>query len=176
MNGTRRAVTVGLGGGLLSVILVGGALAAGAPEPHAGKYYDTFKWAEKHKTYDDVSLYISPSDPLDVVSGTALEGADHSSEQVECGSATKTAQIGFPGATLKLSGGRYAFSVKWTDHSKLVTPKSGGGERITHIKLKVKMTGTVKSAKLITGTLKVTGGKCTTKKAFHYPASYDPSF
>jgi hypothetical protein len=71
-------------------------------------------------------------------------------------------QMGFPGAALKLRNHHYGFRVSYMEkHADLVT--FGKSITITHEPAHATLTGTVENAKLIAGTISVTGAGCNLK-------------
>ena len=74
-------------------------------------------------------------------------------------------QMGFPGVKLKLSKGHYGFSITYTEkHADVVTITPVFGH-ITHEPATATVTGTVKSSKLIVGTVSVTAAGCSLPKS-----------
>jgi hypothetical protein len=66
--------------------------------------------------------------------------------------------IGFPGATLTLRKHHYSFRVSYTERSARLAVV--GASHGTLLRATVKMTGTVRTAKLITGTVSVKASGC----------------
>ncbi len=73
-------------------------------------------------------------------------------------------QAGFPGAKLKLTKGRYGFSVKYTENSADLTTISPVFGHSTHTSATVSVTGTVSSSRLIVGTVSVHAAGCSLPK------------
>lgn len=173
MSRHRIFVISGVGGILALTTAV--ALAA-APLPHAEKAYTTFA-GFPNKSGIGMILIMSSS-PKRIQRGGELAKAVSviSSGSYKCPNAKKSAgstktptvSFGFPGATLKLSKGAYGFSVKETQPKTTLT---GSSEK--PFTLKVAITGKVSSSTLITGTIALSGGKCTTKTPIKYSAKLD---
>jgi hypothetical protein len=155
-------------------LLLAAAALAGPALPKTGSAYST--GGIKHGV--SVTLVTSATDPKAIEAGEAATASQYalSGGAVLCPKSKKNpgfhetpfAVFGFPGATLKLSHGAYGFSktVVQPDTSTL-------GGTAKPFKLKVKITGSVLSSTKIVGTVKSTGGPCTTKKALKYTAKLD---
>jgi hypothetical protein len=77
--------------------------------------------------------------------------------------------IAFPGAKLKPAKGHYGFTSLYTDsHARRAVV---GAHNFTLLRAKVKVNGTVSSAKLITGTISVSANGCDLK-----PTNYKAKF
>jgi hypothetical protein len=78
---------------------------------------------------------------------------------------TNELQMGFPAVKLKRSKGHYGFSVTYTEkHADVVTISPVFGHT-THERATATVTGTVKSSKLIAGTVSVTAAGCSLPKS-----------
>lgn len=158
--------------GLLA--LAAGALAA-SPLPQRAKAYAT----DGNHHGVSVTLVTSASNPKRLEPGEAATASQFafSGGDVHCKKAKKGpgfhevsfAVFGFPGATLKLTHGKYGFSK--TTKERNTSALGGTG---TLFNLKVKIVGTVVSPSSIKGTVKATGGPCTTKKPVAFTAKLDP--
>lgn len=170
---SRQAVIATVATSLLAVPLAGVALGA-APLPQTAKAYST--GGSKHGV--SLTLITSASDPKAIEPGEAVLASQYaqSGGAVLCKKAKKSpgfhetpfAVFGFPGAELKLVNGKYSFSktYKTSDASVL-------GSSAKPFKLKVKIVGTVVSPTSIAGTVKPTGGPCTSKKPLKFTAKLD---
>jgi hypothetical protein len=172
----NRILQAAAASALAAVLAAGVALAAKSPPlPQTGKGYTT-----SGSSRPSVTLVINASNPKVIQPGAGALGSQFaiSNGFLNCPKAKKNkgfkgtpfVPFGFPGATLKLSHGSYGFSVKDTEHK--TAPVGSSGKFFT---LKVTITGKVSSATLITGTVKASGGTCTTKKALKYKAKLNPS-
>ncbi len=143
--------------------------------PKTAKAYST--GGSKHGV--SVTLVTSASNPKAIEPGAAAAGSQFalSGGAVLCPKAKKNpgfhevpfAVFGFPGATLKISHGKYGFSK--TSKTQETTAL---GSSAKPFPLKVKITGTVVSPTSIKGTVKATGGPCTSKKPLKFTAKLDP--
>jgi hypothetical protein len=166
-KGLLRVTVAGTG---MAIVLAGGALAAAAL-PHAGKVYDNGTLGKHPAT---LVLVINPSAATKIEAGKPVfSDIASSGGYLKCPGvkrfSTSTAEVEFPfpGATLKLSGGKYAFSVSETKTNPTFL---GSTEKGT---LKVKITGTITSATRITGTVSASGDGCTTTAPVGYQLAYD---
>ncbi len=174
MPASRLFKTVAIAAGLLAVVLAGAASAA-APLLEPAKAYST--GGIKHGV--GVTLVTSASSGKAIEPGAAALGSQFalSGGSVLCPKAKKGpgfhevpfALFGFPGATLKLSHGKYGFS-KSVKIPRTV-PLGSSAKPFT---LKVKIKGSVVSPTAITGTVKAKGGPCTSKKPLKFTAKLDP--
>ncbi len=174
---SRRRLITGAIGAVAVVSATAGAAFAAAPQLHAGSAYDNFG---KHKSKVSLFLVTAAGNPSKLNGGPAIyhHGPEGGSGALRCPKAPlnsrysyATAEFGFPGATLKLSGGKYGFSVKWTSrHTKVV------GSTEARVNLHLSLTGKVQSASTITGEFTARGGGCTTKKPVKYEVSLDKGF
>ena len=161
--------------GAVSLFLAGVALAS-APLPQAAKAYST----GGIRGSVSVTLVTSASGKA-IEPGAAALGSQFalSGGSVLCKKAKKGpgfhetpfAIFGFPGATLKLSHGKYGFSKSVTMPKTVPLGSSSSSKPFT---LKVKIKGTVTSPTAITGTVKPKGGPCTSKKPLKFTAKLDP--
>jgi hypothetical protein len=161
--------------GASGLLLAAAALAA-APLPKTASAYST--GAGKHKV--SITLVTGASDPKKIEPGAAALGSQFalSGGSLQCPKAKKGpgfhgtpfAIFGFPGAELKLSHGKYAFS-KTAKEANTAPLGSAGVKPFT---LKVRITGTVLSPTKIAGTVTAKGGPCTTKLPLKYTAKPNP--
>ncbi|MGA8746158.1 MAG: hypothetical protein WB507_09870 [Solirubrobacterales bacterium] len=155
---------------LLIVALACVALAASLPQ--GAKAYST--GGRKHGL--SLTLVTSASGKS-IEAGEAALGSQYalSGGSVECHKAKKNhgfhgtpfALFGFPGAKLKLTQGKYGFSKT----AKSVTYALGSPAK--PFKLKVTIAGAVASPTSIKGTVKATGGPCTSKRPLKFNAKLD---
>jgi hypothetical protein len=148
------AVTTALGASAV-------ALAAVAPKAHTAFLYVEF---------GHFSIALDTKASKQVTAGAANPtGGQHpvSGILVVCpstipGAPVRELHLGFPGATLRPVKGHYTFSRSYTQrNAPLVTPV--GGHTTVLAAVKVKVTGTATSARLITGTVSVTVPECSLK-------------
>ena len=155
---TKSVRTAGIAGIALAIVLAGVALGA-TPLPIAGRSYSDGVTLGKGKLA--IAFVISPN-AKKIASGKPVLGTAHSGGFLEClktphfSTTAPYVEFPFPATTLKLSGGKYTFSVSETE-DKPDLPREHG-ERQTKLKIK----GTVASPKLITGSLTANGEGCTT--------------
>jgi hypothetical protein len=160
-KGVLRATAVGTG---IAIMTAGAALAA-TPLPEKGKAYGKGTITKDRLV---LTLVTSKSNPKKIVSGVpALSQIAHSGGFLQCPNSHKIAEFPFPGATLKLSGGKYGFSV--TENK--TNPPFLGAPITGTLKLVIK--GTVASPTRITGTLKASG-ICTASVDFSLPVTNLP--
>lgn len=173
-------------GGAAALLLVGAALAAGgATLPEKATGFDNNHTSHGFIKVNPIVLLVTSANGKAIhqwapaVGGqdTALDAG--SSVRFTCpkdmplqGFSQASAGVTFPGVKLKLSHGKYGFSVKWTTKPYANYWFSTSKEP----KLKLTMTGTVTSKTVIAGTLKIVGGGCTTKKALKYKAHADKTY
>lgn len=176
----RRASRATIVAVLLAVLGAGAALAS-APLLHTGKAYDT-SHVKGLKHGLALTYLVSASNPKRLLAGPNPPplGSQFavSVGGVSCPKAKRNpglpkadhvfAEFGFPGANLKLSHGRYGFSV-----SRTVAREFVFGSTAKPFRLKVKITGTVVSPTAIAGKLTVEGGPCTVKGPIAYTAKLD---
>ncbi len=136
-------------------------MAAALPNPHTAY---TFVKHGKHAfainlaTGSARQLTASKPRPKTFPSSSLLDLCQGTS-----GSPTEL-QMGFPGAVLKLHHHHYGFRVSYTEkHADLVT--FGTPIMIAHESAHVTVTGTVEKAKLIAGTVSITGTNCNLRAA-----------
>jgi hypothetical protein len=145
-------------------VLAGTALAAAPALPKRGKVYTDGTVGRSKIT---LTLVISSSNPRRIESGVPeFSETAHSGGYLECPSSSKIAEFPFPGATLKLSAGKYGFEVTETKTNPtfLGSPTTGT--------LKLRITGSVTSATRIVGTMTVSGDVCKTE-TIHYSLALD---
>lgn len=157
-------------------LMLGAVALAAAPLPKTGIAYSTS--AGKHKV--SITLVTGASDPKRIEPGAAALGSQFalSGGSLQCPKAKKSpgfhgepfAVFGFPGAKLKLTHGKYAFSKT----AKVPNTAPFGSSGVKPFTLKVKITGTVLSPTKITGTVTAKGGPCATKKPLRYTAKANP--
>jgi hypothetical protein len=171
MSTSRRSRIVVLLTALVGLVVSGVALAA-APLPKPASAYSTGGY--KHGL--SMTLVIAPSGRAVEKGGAALGSEFALSEgALQCPKAKKGhgfhevpfTIFGFPGASLKLSGGRYGFSK--TETMSDTTPLGSTAKPFT---LKVKIAATVASSTSIVGTVKATGGPCTSKGPLRFNAKF----
>lgn len=146
------------------------AAAAAPPLPKTAKAYSTGGYAHGVS----LTLVTSATNPKRIEKGDAAVGSQFamSGGAIQCPKAKKGegfhevpfAVFGFPGATLKMIKGAYGFSK--TAKEKTSALGSTGAE----FKLKVKIVGRVTNSSSIKGTVKATGGPCTTKTPVSFTA------
>jgi hypothetical protein len=166
----RQSLSATLGGLGLAAGIATVALAA-APAPHAGKYYDNSKLHAKSSVF----LLISASGKK-IVSGPDFFHHLPEGSSVDPACSAGQAQAGFNGTSLKISHGRYRFSDSWTAHAQIIEAGPRGGEILVPVTLKITITGTVKNAKTISGTMKWKGCNGSKTSKFKFKATYDPKF
>jgi hypothetical protein len=146
----RRTTVIGLA---LALSVCAGALAAAVAKP-SGEYF--------YKKVGKFSITLTAKSGKSIISGKPTSA---SSVLVVCPKTSSGAfdelQLGFPGVRLKLVDHHYHFSVTYTEkHANLVTIVPVFGH-VTHERATATVTGTVKSAKLIAGTVEVHGNGCS---------------
>lgn len=146
----RRTTAIALA---LVLTVCAGALAAAVAKP-SGEYF--------YRKIGKFSITLTAKSGKSIVSG---KPAGVSSVLVVCPKSSTGAfdelQLGFPGVRLKLVDHHYHFSVTYTErHANLVTIAPVFGH-VTHERATATVTGTVKSAKLIAGTVQVHGNGCS---------------
>jgi hypothetical protein len=166
----RQSLSAAIGGLGLAAALATAAFAA-APAPHARKYYDNSKQHAKSSIF----LLISANGKKIVPGPDFFHGGPQGSN-VDPACSAGQAQAGFNGTSLKLSHGHYGFSDTWTAHAQIIESKPGGGEKLVPVTLKITITGKVKNAKTISGTIKWKGCNGAKTSKFNYKATYDPTF
>jgi hypothetical protein len=160
-RGVRITTVAGAG---LAIALAGSALAA-TPLPQKGKAYGKGTVGKQKLV---LILVTSKSNPKKILSGVpAFSQVAHSGGWLECPSSHTIAEFPFPGATLKLSGGKYGFSVTENKTNPTFLGAATTGT------LKVVIKGTVASSKRITGTL-TASGICTANVHFNLPVTSVP--
>jgi hypothetical protein len=159
---------------LLVLALADLALAA-SPLPKPGAGYSTN--GDKHGV--SLVLVTSVRDPKQILEGSAAVASQYamSGGAVLCPKAKKSpgykgapfGVFGFPATELKPTGGKYGFSKTITQPKTTLL-----GSSVKPFTLKVKITGAVLSPTKIAGTVKASGGPCTTKKPLKYTAKLNP--
>ncbi len=155
-NGARTAGVAGIG---LAIVLAGVALGA-VPLPIAGRSYSDGVTLGKGKL---AIAFVISSNPKKIASGKPVLGVAKSGGFLECpktphfSTGAPYVEFPFPATKLKLSGGKYTFSVSETKTNLTFLGSSEKGE------LKLKIKGMVASPQLITGSLTASGEGCTTR-------------
>ncbi|HVC07466.1 MAG TPA: hypothetical protein VND98_07785 [Solirubrobacterales bacterium] len=172
MSARRLLKTAAITVGLIAVLLVGLALAA--PLPKGASAFSTA--ATKHRSALGLTLVTSLSGDS-IEAGEAALGSQYalSGGSVLCPRAKKNhgfhetpfAVFGFPGAKLKLIGGKYGFSKT----TRSVTSALGSSAK--PFKLTVRVAGAIASPTSIEGTVNVKGGPCSSKKPLKFSAKLD---
>lgn len=166
-KGLRNAAVVGTA---IAIVGAGAALAT-APLPQRGKVYDNGVTVGKDKV--TMAFVIAMTNAKVIASGVpAFTKIAHSGGYLACPRAKSTGTlpfvvIDFPRTTLKLSGGKYRFSVSET---RTNPPFLGSLQKGT---IRLRITGTVTSPTRITGTVSASGDACTTSAPLPYRASLD---
>jgi hypothetical protein len=171
----RRPLSIGGVLVLAALTLLVAVAQAAAPSLQPGKAYSTGK--TKHGV--SITFVTSVRTPNRIEEGEAAAGSQYalSEGSILCPKAKKNtgfhevpfALFGFPGTTLHVKNGAYAFS------ARIRAPKTTPlGSSVKPFTLKVKVTGTVTSPTKITGTISASGGPCKTKKPIPYSAKLDP--
>jgi len=145
----RRTTAIALA---LALTVCAAALAAAVPKP-SGEYF--------YRHVGKFSITLTAKSGKSLVSGKPT-GA--SSVLVVCPKTSSGGvdelQLGFPGVRLKVIDRHYHFSVTYTEkHANLVTISPVFGH-VTHERAIATVTGTVKSGKLIAGTVAVQNSGC----------------
>jgi hypothetical protein len=147
------------------------AVAAALPKPHTDYMYvrhGKLAFAVNLATSSAKQLTASKPRPTTFPSSSLLVLCQGTS-----GSPTEL-QMGFPGATLKLRNHHYSFRVSYTEkRADLVT--FGKSVTIAHESAHATVTGTVEKAKLIAGTVSVTGKGCNLKTAKYKAIQFKPA-
>lgn len=174
MARSKRSPTAVLAVALVAMLVPTFALAA-APLLATGKDYST----KGYKQRVSVSLVTSATNPKKIEPGSAPLGSQFAvgGIYVQCPGAPRStattsapfAGIAFPALKLKLSHGKYSFSKKLQVSQFLLATSL-----TKPVKLKVLFTGTVRSAKLIVGTVKITGKQCATTASYQARATTVP--
>jgi hypothetical protein len=137
----------------VALIACAAALAAAVPKP-SGQYF--------YRKVGKFSITLTAKSGKSIVSG---KPAGISSVLVVCPKSSSGAfdelQLGFPGVRLKVVEHHYHFSLTYTEkHANLVTISPVFGH-VTHERATATVSGTVKRAKLIAGTVEVDGSGCS---------------
>jgi hypothetical protein len=145
----RRTTAIAMA---LALTLCAAALAAAVAKP-SGEYF--------FRKIGHFSITLTAKAGKSIVSG---KPAGVSSVLVVCPKSSSGAfdelQLGFPGVRLKVVDHHYHFSLTYTEkHANLVAIEPVFGH-VTHERATATVTGTVKSAKLIAGTVQVHGNGC----------------
>jgi hypothetical protein len=137
------------------------ALAAVTPKPHTDYFF---------LASGSFSITLNTKGPMQLTGSQALPmGATRPSTGVllvcpasVAGGPLAELHVGFPGARLKLQGKYYGFTRSYTENNaKLVVLSTGATSTVRSVKVRV--TGTVATAKLITGTVSVQAPGCSLK-------------
>jgi hypothetical protein len=135
------------------------ALAAVVPKPNTDYFF---------LASGSFSITLNTKGRKQLTAGTALPvGATRPSTGVLLVCPTSVAggpvvelHLGFPGARLMLKRGRYGFARSYTEnHAKLVALPAGAPSTLKGVRVRV--SGTVTSAKLITGSVSVQAPGCS---------------
>jgi hypothetical protein len=171
----RHAVAVAAG----ALLVAAGVALAAATLPRAGEAYDVGRSVAKGA---NLTLITSVRNPRQLLAGPANPpiGSQYalSTGAVPCRRAKRTttlpksevpfALFAFPGATLRLSHGSYRFAVARTAHQVTIL-----GSTAKPITLRVAVTGVVRNATTIAGTITPSGGPCTSRP-IPYVAKLNP--
>ncbi len=146
----RRTTAIALA---LALTVSAAALAAAVAKPSGGYFY---------RKIGKFSITLTAKSGKSIAPG---KPAGASSVLVVCPKTSSGAfdelQLGFPGVRLKVAGHHYHFSLTYTEkHANLVAIAPVFGH-VTHERAMATVTGTVKSPKLITGTVEVHGSGCS---------------
>jgi len=173
---TARKLTIMVSLAVLAAT-AGVALAA-PPLPKPAKAYQTKNSGLGSKNIN-LTYVTSASSGKVIEPGEAALGSNFAVSQVflPCPSAPRNrglkgdpfVDFAFPGATFKLTHARYAFTKKLTVRKLFIL-----GSPAKPFTLKVTLTATVAGSTTITGTLKATGGRCSTHRALPYTAKLNP--
>lgn len=171
----RRPLTVGGALVLVVLALLVSVAQAAAPSLKPGKAYST--GGTEHGV--SITFVTSVRTANRIEEGEAAAGSQYalSEGSILCPKAKRNpgfkgapfALFGVPGTKLHLKGGAYGFSTVAREAN--TTPL---GSSVKPFTLKVKITGTVKSASEIIGTISASGGPCKTGKPAPYTAKLDP--
>jgi hypothetical protein len=170
----KRFCRTGVAAALVALVAASVALASSPPLPHPAKGYTTGALKKSLSL-----IYIISADAKRIVAGPAHPplGSQFaiSDGSVACPKAKRApgfskklsviAFFGLPGATFKLSHGKYGFSA-----SRTIGKQTLLGSNAKAFKLELKFTGTVTSPTAITGKLTVRGGPCTRHRPIAYTA------
>ena len=146
---------------LVAALGTGVAEAASAAKPAAHSSYGYLKAGHFTVTLNTVTATQISSSPANVLgSQFPITGIGVTCPGKKVAGRSPFLDLGFPGATLKLKHGHYGFSR--ADTEKNVSKLLPGGT--TTIKsVKIKLTATVATAKLITGSVSVKAAGCALK-------------
>lgn len=133
------------------------AASAVAPKPHAAYLGLEFGHFSISLDTKGKRLLAGPAGPL--LSAHPVSGALEVCQAKAPGEPVRELHVGFPGATLKRSGGHYSFKRSYVENgAHLVVVQ--GQSTTTVSGVRVSVTGTVVSAKLITGTISIASPGC----------------
>jgi hypothetical protein len=149
-----------------ALLIAAGVALAAAALPRTSKVYDVRRPVAKGAT---LTLIVSPINPRHLIAGPIQPPIASqyalSTGAVPCRTARRRsglprselpfALFSFPGATLRLAHGRYRFAVSETAHDV-----SALGSTAAPFTLRVRITGVVRSATAIAGTITAHGGPC----------------
>jgi len=144
----------------LLVLAVGStAVAAVTPKPHTDYFF---------LASGNFSITLNTKGPKQLTGGQALPmGATRPTTGILLVCPTSAAggpvvelHLGFPGARLTLKRGHYGFARSYTEnHAKLVALPAGAPNTLTGVRVRV--SGTVTSARVITGSVSVQARGCS---------------
>lgn len=140
-----------------AVCAVANAAVAVAPRPNASYIGLEFGHFSISLDTKGKRILAGPAGPL--LSSHPVSGALEVCQAKAPGEPVRELHVGFPGATLKKAGHRYGFKRSYIENSAhlVVIP----GQATTTVGgVRVSITGTVASAKLITGTISITSPGC----------------
>lgn len=174
-----RMLRSALAAAICTVLVVAGVALAAAVLPQPGKAYDVGRPVAKGA---NLTLIVSVHNPRQLLAGPLNPpiGSQYalSTGTVPCRRAKRSSTLprsetpfalfAFPGATLRLSHGRYRFSVTATAHHVSIL-----GSAAKPITLRVAVTGVVRNATTIAGTITPRGGPCTSRPV-PYVAKLNP--
>lgn len=169
----RHAKSVWLGIGAVSLLAAPlsswMAASAGTPPSLTAKNYYYANTSTYHVGFVTHSPTVIDGAPKNVAGSQYLL----SSVRANCPAISPTAVTdpGLPRISLRLVGGAYAFTTSYRVVNLSVG--SPGGASKTLPSLTVHLTGTVRSATVISGTLQFVGAPCTTP-VIHYTATLYP--
>ena len=149
---------------LMLLVVVAGtgvAEAASAAKPTAHSSYGFLKAGHFSVTLNTVTATQIASSPPNVLgSQFPITGIGITCPGKKVAGRSPFLDLGFPGATLKLRHGHYGFTRAYTEKavSKLLP-----GATTTIKSVKIKLTATVATTKLITGTVSVRAAGCSLK-------------
>jgi len=148
---------------LVALAGTGVAEAASAARPTAHSSYGFRKAGRFSVTLNTIAATQISSSPANVLgSQFPITGIGVTCPGKKVSGRSPFLDLGFPGATLKLKHGHYGFSRAYTERgvSKLVP-----GATTTLKSVKIKLSATVATSKLITGTVSVKAAGCSLKSS-----------